>query len=96
MSILVNITLAITVSVLALGGESRRQDASEPPEHASFPTHDGGLIYANLYGKGDRGGRAGSRRSVQQGELGEAGAGMGQALEAGLLPTRRLRLSQAR
>ncbi len=56
MSILVNITLAITVSVLALGGESRRQDASEPPEHASFPTHDGGLIYANLYGKGDRGG----------------------------------------
>lgn len=53
--ILVTITLAITVSVLAVGSGGRRQDASEPPEQVSFPTQDGGLIYANRYGKGDRG-----------------------------------------
>lgn len=49
------IITAITVSVLAFGGACRRQDASEPPELVSFPTQDGGLIYADLYGKGDRG-----------------------------------------
>lgn len=53
-SILVIITFAITVSVLAFGSEVRGQDASKPPEQVSFPTQDGGLIYANLYGKGDR------------------------------------------
>ena len=26
-----------------------------PPERVSFATQDGGLIYANLYGKGERG-----------------------------------------
>jgi len=26
-----------------------------PPEHVSFPTQDGGLIYADVYGRGDRG-----------------------------------------
>jgi pimeloyl-ACP methyl ester carboxylesterase len=53
--ILITIALAITVSVPAFGSEGRRQDASEPPEQVSFPTQDGGLIYANRYGKGDRG-----------------------------------------
>ena len=51
---LVIVTFAITVSVLAFGSEGRRQDDSVPPEQVSFPTQDGGLIYANLYGKGDR------------------------------------------
>lgn len=54
-NIFVVFTLAITVSVLAFGSEGGRQDASEPPEHVSFPTQDGGIVYANLYGKGDRG-----------------------------------------
>lgn len=54
-NILVIIALAITVTVLAFGSESSGQDASETPEQVSFPTQDGGLIYANLYGKGDRG-----------------------------------------
>lgn len=54
-SILVLIAVAITGSVLALGSEDRKQDAAELPELVSFPTQDGGLIYANLYGKGDRG-----------------------------------------
>lgn len=54
-NLLVIIALAITMSVLAFGSEGRRQDASDPPEHVSFPTQDGGLIYADIYGKGDRG-----------------------------------------
>lgn len=52
---LVIVTFAITMSVLAFGSEGRRQDAPEPPELVSFPTQDGGLIYANLYRKGNRG-----------------------------------------
>lgn len=53
--LLVFIASAITASALALGSGGSRQDASAPPEQVSFPTLDGGLIYANLYGKGDRG-----------------------------------------
>jgi esterase/lipase len=53
--IFVMIAFAITASVLALGSEGRKQSASEPPELVSFPTQDGGLIYADLYGRGDRG-----------------------------------------
>lgn len=49
------ITLAITVSGLAFASAGRGQDASEPTQGVSFPTQDGGLIYANLYGKGGRG-----------------------------------------
>jgi pimeloyl-ACP methyl ester carboxylesterase len=49
------ITLAIAASLPALASEGNKQAASETPEHVSFPTQDGGLIYANLYGKGDRG-----------------------------------------
>jgi alpha/beta superfamily hydrolase len=52
---LVIIIFAITVSAIASGGAGGRQTASETPEQVSFPTQDGGLIYANLYGKGDRG-----------------------------------------
>jgi pimeloyl-ACP methyl ester carboxylesterase len=52
---LVSIILAITVSALAFGSAGGRQTASESPEQVSFPTQDGGLIYANLYGEGDRG-----------------------------------------
>lgn len=53
--LLVFIASAITASALALGSGGSRQDASAPPKQVSFPTLDGGLIYANLYGKGDRG-----------------------------------------
>jgi alpha/beta superfamily hydrolase len=52
---LVIILLAITVSPIAFISAGGRQTASEPPEQVSFATQDGGLIYANLYGKGDRG-----------------------------------------
>lgn len=34
---------------------SRISETSKPPILVSFPTQDGGLVYANLYGKGDRG-----------------------------------------
>lgn len=53
--ILVIIALAITGSVLAFGSEGGRQEAPGPPELVSFPTEDGGLVYADLYGAGDRG-----------------------------------------
>jgi pimeloyl-ACP methyl ester carboxylesterase len=53
--LIVLITFAITASVLAVGGEGGRQDAPAPPDLVSFPTQDGGLIYASRYGKGDRG-----------------------------------------
>lgn len=49
------ITFAIALAVLASGSERGGQDASAPPELVSFPTQDEGLIYANLYGKGERG-----------------------------------------
>jgi pimeloyl-ACP methyl ester carboxylesterase len=52
---LVIIMLAITVSALAFSSAGGKQTASDPPELVSFSTQDGGLIYANLYGKGDRG-----------------------------------------
>jgi alpha/beta superfamily hydrolase len=52
---LVIILFAIAVSATAFGSVGGRQTASDPPEQVSFPTQDGGLIYANLYGKGDRG-----------------------------------------
>jgi dienelactone hydrolase len=54
-NILVILTLAILASLVVFGSESRRQARDEPPEHVSFQAQDGWLIYANLYGKGDRG-----------------------------------------
>ena len=50
--LLVLSTVAIAVAVLAFGRTARGQDAAEL---VSFPTQDGGHIYANLYGKGERG-----------------------------------------
>jgi hypothetical protein len=38
------------VSAIASGSAGGRQTASETPEQVSFPTQDGGLIYANLLG----------------------------------------------
>jgi pimeloyl-ACP methyl ester carboxylesterase len=52
---LVIIVFAVTASAIVFGGAGGSQTASETPEQVSFPTQDGGLIYANLYGKGDRG-----------------------------------------
>ncbi|HLA11509.1 MAG TPA: hypothetical protein VJ023_13060 [Pyrinomonadaceae bacterium] len=52
-SILVIIIYLIT-SIVAFGSEVRGQDAAEQPEQISFPTQDGGLIYANLYGTTER------------------------------------------
>ncbi len=40
--------LGLVVAVLALAGPAQAQ------EQVSFPTQDGGLIHADLYGKGDR------------------------------------------
>jgi esterase/lipase len=45
----------VTTSVLTLGGNIQKQDLYEEPKLVSFPTQDGGLIYANLYGQGKRG-----------------------------------------
>jgi alpha-beta hydrolase superfamily lysophospholipase len=49
------ITFAITLSVFAFESEGRGQNAAELPKLVSFPTQDGGVTYANLYGKGKRG-----------------------------------------
>jgi pimeloyl-ACP methyl ester carboxylesterase len=49
------VTFAIAWAVLATGSAGRGQDASAQPELVSFLTQDGALIYANLYGKGERG-----------------------------------------
>ena len=47
--------LALAGPVPVFGSEEPGQPAGEPPEQVSFSTQDGGLIYANLYGKGARG-----------------------------------------
>ena len=52
---LVIIALAITASAIASGSAGNGQTTAEPPEQVAFPTQDGGLTHANLYGKGDRG-----------------------------------------
>lgn len=49
------IIFTIILSVLAFVIESKAQEASEQPKEVSFSTQDGGLVYANLYGKGERG-----------------------------------------
>ncbi len=41
--------IAAFLHAVASGSSSRAQ------EHVSFPTQDGGLVYADVYGKGDRG-----------------------------------------
>jgi len=42
-------TLGAGIAALLLAG------FAVPPERVSFPTQDGGVVYADLYGKGDRG-----------------------------------------
>ena len=41
--------LGVAMAAVVLAG------VAGPPERISFPTQDGGLVYADLYGKGDRG-----------------------------------------
>jgi dipeptidyl aminopeptidase/acylaminoacyl peptidase len=53
-NILAAITPAIILSVLASGSAGTTQNASASFEAVSFPTRDGGLIYATLYGNGER------------------------------------------
>jgi pimeloyl-ACP methyl ester carboxylesterase len=53
--LLVSLAFAITLSVSALAYTSNQQSAAVSPELVSFPAQDGWPIYANLYGKGDRG-----------------------------------------
>jgi alpha/beta superfamily hydrolase len=53
--LLVLITLVIAAEILAFGSAGRSQSTPVLPEVVSFPTQDGGLIYANLYGGGERG-----------------------------------------
>lgn len=48
------IALAVAAAVPAFGREGARQAAPAPPELVSFPTPDSGLVYANLYGTGER------------------------------------------
>lgn len=45
---------AIVLSVLAFVIEGKEQDISDQPKEVSFSTQDGGLVYANLYGNGER------------------------------------------
>lgn len=52
---LVILMLAIAASAPSLGNERSREGVSDTPEPVSFPTQDGGLVYADLYGDGDRG-----------------------------------------
>jgi hypothetical protein len=48
------IILTLVSTVLAFGHDGMKQKPAEAPELVSFSSEDGGLIYANLYGKGDR------------------------------------------
>lgn len=48
------IIFAVAAAALAYGGGGTRQAAPAPPESVSFPTQDGGLVYADLYGTGER------------------------------------------
>jgi alpha/beta superfamily hydrolase len=41
--------LGVAIAAVVVAG------VAEPPERVSFPTQDGGLIYADVYGKGGRG-----------------------------------------
>jgi pimeloyl-ACP methyl ester carboxylesterase len=62
-AIALGLLLSLTVCPSAWAGEAGLPDdakeakndvAAQPPEHVSFPTLDGGLIYGDVYGKGDR------------------------------------------
>jgi pimeloyl-ACP methyl ester carboxylesterase len=50
------VVVALSLHLCGLGCASdRRQPANVPPSQASFPTEDGGIIHATLYGSGDHG-----------------------------------------
>jgi pimeloyl-ACP methyl ester carboxylesterase len=49
------IAVACTLPLFECGNQRQRPVVVKSPEAVSFPTEDGGLIYANLYGKGRRG-----------------------------------------
>ena len=51
----VTLSFAILLSVVAFAHINTQQTAAVSAELVSFPAQDGWLIYANLYGKGDRG-----------------------------------------
>lgn len=53
--ILVLAVSALTLPALAFENHGAKQDTSSSPREVSFPTQDGGLIYANLYGEGEHG-----------------------------------------
>ena len=55
MRLLIMVTLAIVASAPAPASRGGGQDPPGQPEHVSFPTPDGGLVHADLYGKGERG-----------------------------------------
>ena len=42
------------ISLVPASSAGTRQVAIQPPQQVSFPTQDGGIVYANQYGKGDR------------------------------------------
>jgi dienelactone hydrolase len=47
--------LGVLLGIPAFGNTTEAGTAPDSPQEVSFPTEDGGLIYANLSGKGDRG-----------------------------------------
>jgi len=49
------VSIIILAPVFALANAGGRQAAASPAQQVSFPTEDGGVIYGDLYGKGDRG-----------------------------------------
>ncbi len=49
------ITLALILAVPVYEIAAARQGVAEVPEPVSFPTQDGGVVHADLYGRGDRG-----------------------------------------
>jgi pimeloyl-ACP methyl ester carboxylesterase len=54
-TLLVIPVLAILMPIAAIGSEpTMQQPPGDAPKLVSFPTQDGGLIEANLYGKGER------------------------------------------
>jgi alpha-beta hydrolase superfamily lysophospholipase len=53
-NVLLSVRLATVASVLAFSMVSGQQQHGAPAELVSFPTDDGGLVFANLTGKGER------------------------------------------
>lgn len=49
------VVLAVALSVGAVSDSPGGQKTSDRPKLVSFPTEDGGVVYADLYGEGDRG-----------------------------------------